>query len=62
MASTVDKTYKDVRKRFTSETEFKAELAKAGYGTPEEYKRFQADGVKRNELISRTVRKLRGLV
>ncbi|MES2179610.1 MAG: peptidylprolyl isomerase [Gemmatimonadota bacterium] len=59
VASTVDKTYKDVRKRFTTESEFKSELAKAGYGTPEEYKRFQADGVKRNETISRTVKKLR---
>ncbi len=57
--STVDKQFKDVRKRFTTESEFKSELAKAGYGTPEEYKRFLTDNIKRNESITRTVKKLR---
>ena len=59
VTSTIDKQYKEVRKRFSTEAEFKAELAKAGYGTPEEYKRFLMDGVKRNETITRTIRKLR---
>ena len=57
--STVDKQYKSIRSQFKSEAEFKAELAKAGYGTPEEYKRFVGDGIRRNELISRTTRKLK---
>lgn len=57
--STVDKQFKEVRKRFSSEAELKSELAKAGYGSPEEYKRFLIDGVKRNETITRTIRKLR---
>src|SRR5829696_5363454 len=57
--STVDKQFKAVRSRFSSEAEFKSELAKAGYGTPEEYRRFIADGIRRNELLSRTTRKLR---
>jgi peptidyl-prolyl cis-trans isomerase SurA len=57
--STVDKQYKAVRSRFASEAEFKSELAKAGYGTPDEYKRFIADGIRRNEMITRATRKLR---
>jgi peptidyl-prolyl cis-trans isomerase SurA len=57
--STVDKQYKAVRSRFPNETEFKSELSKAGYGTPEEYKRFIADGIRRNEMLTRATRKLR---
>ena len=57
--STVDKQFKSVRSRFTNEAEFKTELAKAGYGTPDEYRRFIADGIRRNELLTRTTRKLR---
>jgi len=57
--STVDKQFKAVRSRFSTEAEFKSELSKAGYGTPEEYKRFIADGIRRNELLTRTTRKLR---
>ena len=48
-----------MRKRFSSEAEFKSELVKAGYGSPEEYKRILVDGVKRSETITRTIRKLR---
>jgi peptidyl-prolyl cis-trans isomerase SurA len=59
VANTVDKQVKEVRSRFKSESEYKSELAKAGYGTPEEYKRFLLDGVKREETITRTVKKLR---
>ena len=57
--STVDKQYKEIRKRFGTEAEFKSELAKAGYGSPEEYRRFLSDGIKRNETITRTIKKLR---
>ncbi|MEO8623705.1 MAG: peptidylprolyl isomerase [bacterium] len=57
--STVDKQFKDVRKKFGSDAEFRSELSKAGYGTPEEYKKFLADGIKRNETITRTIKKLR---
>lgn len=57
--STVDKQYKAVRSRFGTDAEFRTELAKAGYGTPDEYKRFIADGIRRNELLTRATRKLR---
>jgi peptidyl-prolyl cis-trans isomerase SurA len=57
--STVDKQVKDIRARFSSDAEFRAELQKAGLGTPEEFRRFRADEVRRAETITRTVRKLR---
>jgi peptidyl-prolyl cis-trans isomerase SurA len=59
VTNTVDKQVKEVRTRFGSETEYRSELSKAGYGTPDEYKRFLTDQVKRDELIQRTVKKLR---
>ncbi len=59
VTSTVDKQFKDIRKRFSSDAEFRSELGKAGYGTPEEYRRFLTDEIKRNETITRTIRKLR---
>lgn len=59
VANTVDKQVKEVRGRFPTESEYRSELAKAGYGTPEEYRRFLLDQIKRDELIQRTVRKLR---
>jgi peptidyl-prolyl cis-trans isomerase SurA len=57
--STVDKQYKEVRKKFSSDAEFRSELQKAGYGTPEEYRKFIGDGIRRTETVTRTIRKLR---
>ena len=57
--TTVDKQSRDIRKKFGSDAEFRSELTKAGYGSPEEYKKFLADGIKRSETIARTVRKLK---
>src|SRR2546423_2878255 len=59
VSNTVDKQVKEIRARFSSDAEYRAELSKAGLGTPEEFKRYRLDAVKRNETISRTVRKLR---
>jgi peptidyl-prolyl cis-trans isomerase SurA len=59
ISNTVDKQVKEIRARFTSDAEFRNELAKAGLGTPEEFKRYRLEQVKRNETITRTVRKLR---
>lgn len=59
VSNTVDKQVKEIRARFSSDAEYRAELAKAGLGTPEEFKRFRADQVRRSETITRTVRKLR---
>lgn len=57
--NTVDKQLKEIRARFGSESEYRAELQKAGLGTPEEFRRFRAEEVRRAETITRTVRKLR---
>jgi len=57
--NTVETQFKAVRSRFGTEAEFRTELSRAGYGTPEEYKRFLTDGIRRNEMISRTTKKLR---
>jgi peptidyl-prolyl cis-trans isomerase SurA len=59
VTNTVDKQVKDIRARFGSDAEFRNELQKAGLGTPEEFRRFRADEVRRAETITRTVRKLR---
>ena len=57
--NTVDKQLKDIRSRFASDAEYRSELRKAGLGTPEEFRRFRAEQVRRNELIQRTVKQLR---
>ena len=59
VTNTVEKQVKDIRGRFSSDAEFRSELQKAGLGTPEEFRRFRADEVRRAETITRTVRKLR---
>jgi peptidyl-prolyl cis-trans isomerase SurA len=59
VTSTVDRRLKDIRAQFRSEQEFRTELAKAGLGTPEEYKRFLSEQLKRQQLLDRVVRKLR---
>jgi peptidyl-prolyl cis-trans isomerase SurA len=55
----VDQQVRDVRGRFTSDTEFRTQLRAAGYGTPEEYRRFLGDQQRRSEYSRRYVDKLR---
>ena len=57
--NTVDKQLREIRARFGSESEYRAELQKAGLGTPEEFRRYRTEEVRRAETITRTVRKLR---
>lgn len=59
VSTTVDRRLKDIRAQFRTEQEFRTELAKAGLGTPDEYKRFLSDQLKRQQLLDRVVRKLR---
>lgn len=56
---TVDKQMRDIRSRFTSDAEFRAELIKAGLGSPEEYRRFLTEQMRRGELQRRLIDKLR---
>jgi len=59
VTSSVDRQLKAVRAQFPSEAEFRNELAKAGLGSPEEYKRFLSEQLKRQQLLDRVMRKLR---
>jgi peptidyl-prolyl cis-trans isomerase SurA len=55
----VDRQVRDIRSRFASDAEFRAELARAGLGSPEEYRRFLIDQLRRNELQRRVIEKMR---
>src|SRR3954467_3996145 len=59
IASAVDRQIRDIKARFTTETEFRTELARAGLGTPEEYRRMLSDQMRRDETMKRTMQKLR---
>ena len=59
LAASVDRQMRDVRGRFASEAELRAELAKAGLGTPDEYRRFLTDQLRRGELQRRVIEKMR---
>jgi peptidyl-prolyl cis-trans isomerase SurA len=57
--SSVDKQLREVRSKFANEAEFRRELAKAGLGTPEEYKRYLIDQLRRTEMIRQAISKLK---
>ena len=55
----VDQQIKQVKSRFPSETEYRAELTKAGLGTPEDYRRMLLDQMRRDQTIQKVMQKLR---
>jgi peptidyl-prolyl cis-trans isomerase SurA len=55
---TVDRQVKDTRSRFPSDAEFRAALAKASLGTPEEYRRYLTEQYRRQMTLDRTIHKL----
>jgi peptidyl-prolyl cis-trans isomerase SurA len=59
VASQVDAQIKRVREQFKSEAEYREELKKAGFGTPEEYRRGLNDQARRTALFQRGLEKLR---
>lgn len=59
VAPDVDKQVKQVRSQFTSEAEFRDAIAKAGLGTPEEYRRMLTDQLRRQMTLQKTMAKLR---
>ena len=59
LAPSVDQQIQGVRSRFPSEAEFRAELLKAGLGSPEEYRRFLLEQLRRTELQRRLVSRMR---
>jgi peptidyl-prolyl cis-trans isomerase SurA len=59
VAAGVDAQIKRVRGQFSSDAEYKSELKKAGFGTPEEYRKGLLEQAKRSELQRRVVQKLK---
>jgi peptidyl-prolyl cis-trans isomerase SurA len=59
VAAGVDAQIKRVRSQFNSDAEYKSELKKAGFGTPEEYRKGLLEQAKRGELQRRVVEKLK---
>lgn len=59
IAPDVDKQVKQVRSQFASEAEFRTAIAKAGLGTPEEYRRMLTDQLRRQLTLQKTMAKLR---
>ena len=59
LTNSVDRQFKQVRDRFASEAEFRTQLQRAGLGSPEEYRRFLTEQLRRDELQRRAIDKLR---
>jgi len=60
IASGVEEQVRKVRGNFTSEVDYRAELQKAGFQTPEEYRRWLSDQQRRAAFQNRLIEKLRG--
>ena len=59
IAKGVDEQVKKVRSNFSSEVDYAAELKKAGFQTPEEYRRWLTDQQRRAAYQNRLIEKLR---
>ena len=59
IADGVDQQVRKVRANFTSEVDYRAELKKAGFETPEEYRRWLTDQQRRAAFQNRLIDKLR---
>jgi len=59
IASGVEEQVRKVRGNFTSEVDYRAELSKAGFQTPEEYRRWLSDQQRRAAFQNRLIEKLR---
>jgi peptidyl-prolyl cis-trans isomerase SurA len=60
IASGVEEQVRKVRGNFNSEVDYRAELQKAGFQTPEEYRRWLTDQQRRAALQNRLIEKLKG--
>jgi peptidyl-prolyl cis-trans isomerase SurA len=59
IADGVEQQVRKVRAGFTSEVDYKNELKRAGFGTPEEYRRWLTDQQRRAAFQNRLIEKLR---
>jgi peptidyl-prolyl cis-trans isomerase SurA len=56
---TIDRQMQQIRGQFRTEDEFRSELRRAGFGTPEDYRRRQLEMLRRSEMQREVVQKLR---
>lgn len=59
IATSADRQLKAVRQQFKSDEEYRAELRRAGFGTPEEYHRTLVDQFRRQSLQQKAFAELR---
>lgn len=59
IATGVDEQFKNIRQRFKTEPEFRAELAKSGFQTPEEFRRWLTESQRKAALRNRLISKLK---
>lgn len=59
IAVTVDKQLNRIRAQYQTEEEFREDLSKSGFGTPEEYRKWFSDQQRRSALQERYIAKLR---
>ncbi|NUQ20210.1 MAG: hypothetical protein HOQ09_04540 [Gemmatimonadaceae bacterium] len=59
LAATVESQIKRVRGQFETEEQYRAELKKAGFGNPEEYRRSLTDEARRSALQQQLISKLK---
>lgn len=55
VAEAVDRQYRSIRDRFGSEVEFRSELQRAGFSSPDEYRRWLTDQQRRELLRNRLI-------
>ncbi|MGI8618410.1 MAG: peptidylprolyl isomerase [Gemmatimonadaceae bacterium] len=58
-APAVDEQIRRIRDQFPSDADYRRELAEAGFGTPDEYRRTLVDQIRRQMLQQRTFEELR---
>src|SRR5260370_26876832 len=54
----IDQQIKEITARFPTDAEFRKELLAAGFGTPEDYRRFMSNQYRRDKTIQALVQKL----
>ena len=59
LEKTVDRRLTDIRGRFGSDAEYRSELRKAGFGSPEDYRKKQLDILRKQQLQQEVFRKLK---
>ena len=59
VADGVEQTIRNIRGRFKTEPEYRQELLKAGFGTPEEYRRYLNDQTRREFFRNKLLQKLK---